>query len=49
MTRRRTTIAANAWLQRPQGRLSAEEPRSRGGRATALVIAALAILVMVVM
>jgi hypothetical protein len=47
MTRNRTTIAATAWLQRPQGRLSAEEPRSHGGRTTALVIAALTILMMV--
>ncbi len=47
MTRRRTTTSATAWLQRPQGSLSAEEPRSHRGRTTALVIAALAILMMV--
>jgi len=49
MERRQTTIASTSWLQRPQARLSAEEPRSHGGQATALVIAVLAILMMVVM
>lgn len=49
MTRRRTTNSATVWLQRPHGSLSADEPRSHRGRTTALVIAALAILMMVVL
>jgi hypothetical protein len=49
MTRRRTTIDSTSWLERPHGGLTSEEQRSHGRRATALVITALAILMMVVM
>lgn len=47
MTQRQAMISTGHLVQRPGAEPALDDPRSRGGRATALVVVALAILMMV--